>query len=197
MASVNKVILIGNLGADPEVKQVGSSTVANLRLATNEVWNDRDGNRQERTEWHSVTVWGKQAELCGQYLAKGRSVYVEGRLQSRTYTDKEGAERKVWDVVASQVTFLGGQDGGSQSAGRSSGGGGGWGGGGSAPSQSPQGGGGWGDKPAHASNGGWGSQPQGQRGGGWGGGSRGGERPGSDGRGEDPIPFGPVVVEVL
>ena len=139
MASVNKVILIGNLCADPEVRHTqGGSAVANLRLATNETWNDRDGNRQERAEFHNVTVWGKQAELCGQYLVKGRPVYVEGRLQSRTYTDKDGAERKVWDVVASQVTFLGGQDGGSQSSsGRSNGGGGGgWGGGGGAPPQS-------------------------------------------------------------
>ncbi|MCA9543463.1 MAG: single-stranded DNA-binding protein, partial [Myxococcales bacterium] len=130
MASVNKVILIGNLGADPEVRYTqGGSAVANLRLATNEVWNDRDGNRQERVEWHSVTVWGKQAELCGQYLAKGRSVYIEGRLESRVYTDKDGIERKAWDVVANQVTFLGGdgQGGGNRgsqsSQDRSSGGG--------------------------------------------------------------------------
>ena len=100
MASVNKVILIGNLGADPEVRYTqGGQPVANLRIATTDVWNDKDGNRQERTEWHSISVWGKQAEHCGQYLSKGRQVYVEGRLQSREYTDKEGVQRKVWDEI--------------------------------------------------------------------------------------------------
>jgi len=147
MASVNKVILIGNLGADPEVRHTqGGSAVANLSVATNERWTDRDGNPQERTEWHNVTVWGKTAEHCGQYLSKGRSVYVEGRIQSRTYTDRDGNERKVWDVVAQNVTFLGGDGGygGNRSQGGGGGGkaggsqGGGWGGGNTA------GGGGWG-----------------------------------------------------
>jgi single-strand DNA-binding protein len=109
MASVNKVILIGNLGADPEVRytQAGQA-VTELRIATSEQWNDKEGQRQERTEWHSVSVWGKTAEHCGQYLAKGRSVYVEGRLESREYTDKDGIKRKVWEVRADKVTFLGG-----------------------------------------------------------------------------------------
>lgn len=168
MAGVNKVILIGNLGADPEVRYTqGGAAVANLRLATSETWNDKDGNRQERTEWHSVTVWGKLAENCGKYLAKGRQVYVEGRLQSRVYEDKDGIERKVWDVVASQVTFLAsgrddserserpsggggsrGRQGGSWGGGGSQGGGSGW-GGGSSQGQDPQGGGsGWGGAPA-------------------------------------------------
>tara|TARA_Y100000593_G_scaffold24659_3_gene49210 strand:+ start:3132 stop:3512 length:381 start_codon:yes stop_codon:yes gene_type:complete len=90
-------------------------------MATNENWTDKNGNRQERTEWHSVTVWGKQAEICGQYLAKGREVYVEGRLQSRQYTDREGAARTAWEVVANNVVFIGGRgdnpDGQNQSRG--------------------------------------------------------------------------------
>ena len=109
MASVNKVILVGNLGADPEVRYTqGGQAVTELRMATSEQWTDKDGQRQERTEWHAVTVWGKTAELCGQYLAKGRKVYVEGRLESREYTDKEGVKRKVWEIRADKVTFLGG-----------------------------------------------------------------------------------------
>ena len=101
MSSVNKVILVGRLGADPEIRYTQSGQpVGSLRLATSENWTDRDGNRQERTEWHSVTVWGKQAELCGQYLAKGRQAYIEGRLQMREYTDREGVNRRAWDVVA-------------------------------------------------------------------------------------------------
>lgn len=110
MASVNKVILIGNLGADPEVRYTSSGqAVTELRMATTEQWSDKDGQRQERTEWHSVQVWGKTAELCAQHLAKGRSVYVEGRLESREYADKEGVKRKVWEVRADKVTFLGGK----------------------------------------------------------------------------------------
>lgn len=109
MASVNKVILLGNLGADPEVRYTSNGqAVTELRMATSEQWTDKDGQRQERTEWHAVSVWGKTAELCGQYLAKGRKVYVEGRLESREYTDKEGVKRKVWEIRADKVTFLGG-----------------------------------------------------------------------------------------
>lgn len=110
MSSVNKIILMGRLGADPEIRQTqGGQTVCNLRLATSENWKDKAGNRQERTEWHNVTVWGKQGESCGQYLKKGRQVYIEGRIQSREYTDREGHNRKAWDVVANQVVFLSGQ----------------------------------------------------------------------------------------
>jgi len=113
MGHVNKVILVGNLGADPELRQTGGGqSVCSMRLATTEVWNDRDGTRQERTEWHRITVWGKQAESCARFLAKGRQVYVEGRLQSSTYTDKEGVERRGWDVVTSNVVFLGSREGG-------------------------------------------------------------------------------------
>jgi single-strand DNA-binding protein len=106
---VNKVILVGNLGADPEVRtSPNGSSIANLRVATGEAWRDQQGQLQERTEWHAVSAWGKTAELCGQYLAKGRKVYVEGRLESREYIDKEGVKRKVWEVRADKVTFLDG-----------------------------------------------------------------------------------------
>ncbi len=137
MASVNKVILIGNLGADPEVRYTqGGEPVCELRLATSEQWTDKAGAKQERTEWHAISVWGKTAELCGQYLAKGRSVYVEGSLRTREYTDKEGVNRKVWEVRADKVTFLGGGEErtqrGSASGGTGSGGSGAWRGG---PSQ--------------------------------------------------------------
>ncbi len=110
--SVNKVILIGNLGKDPEVRftQTGSA-VANFSIATSEQWNDRDGKRQERTEWHNVVVWGKQGELCGQYLAKGRQVYVEGSIRTRSYDDKNGNKRYVTEIVAQRVRFLGGGGG--------------------------------------------------------------------------------------
>ena len=131
MASVNKVILIGNLGADPELRTTqGGQVVASLRIATTDAWTDKGGGRQERTEWHAVTVWGKTAENCGKFLAKGRQVYVEGRLQSREYQDKEGQTRKVWEVVADAVTFLGGGEGGKRETQASApGAGGGWGGG--------------------------------------------------------------------
>jgi len=112
MASVNKVILIGNLGADPELKYTPSNrAVCNLRIATNESFKDRNGQRQDRTEWHRVTVWGDQGENCGKFLAKGRSVYVEGRLQTRSWDDKDGNKRYSTDVVADRVQFLGGAGG--------------------------------------------------------------------------------------
>ena len=126
MGSVNKVILIGNLGADPELKYTPSNRpVCNLSLATNEVFKDKTGQRQERTEWHRVTVWGEQAEHCSKYLGKGRSVYVEGRLQTRSWDDKEGKKRYSTDVVADRVVFLSGGDGqgGARRAGASGGGG--------------------------------------------------------------------------
>lgn len=111
MGSVNKVILVGNLGADPELKYTpASKAVCNLRIATTETWKDKGGAKQEKTEWHRVTVWGDQAENCGKYLAKGRSVYVEGRLQTRSY-DKDGQKHYATDIVADRVVFLGGGDG--------------------------------------------------------------------------------------
>ncbi len=110
--SVNKVILVGNLGKDPEVRFTNSgSAVARFPIATSEVWNDRDGNRQERTEWHNIIVWGKQGEHCGQYLAKGRQVYVEGSIRNRSYDDKNGNKRYVTEIVAQRVQFLGGGGG--------------------------------------------------------------------------------------
>lgn len=111
MGSVNKVILIGNLGADPELKYTPSQRpLCNLRIATTEVYKDKSGQRQEKTEWHRVTVWGEQAENCNKYLSKGRSVYVEGRLQTRSY-DKDGQKHYATDVVADRVVFLGGGGG--------------------------------------------------------------------------------------
>lgn len=110
---VNKVILIGNLGADPEVRFTpGGQAVANFRIATNESWTDKSGQKQERTEWHRIVVWGKLAELCGEYLKKGRQAYVEGRLQTREWTDKEGKKNYTTEVVANTVQFLGGGGGG-------------------------------------------------------------------------------------
>ncbi len=110
--SVNKVILVGYLGKDPDVRfTTGGSAVANFSLATSEVWNDRDGKRQERTEWHNIVVWGKQAESCGQYLAKGRQVYVEGSIRTRSYDDKSGNKRYITEVVAQRIQFLGGGGG--------------------------------------------------------------------------------------
>ena len=108
MGSVNRVILIGNLGADPELRYTpNSKAVCNLRVATTETWKDKGGDKQEKTEWHRVTVWGEQAENCQKYLAKGRQVYVEGRLQTRTY-DKDGQKHYATDIVADRVVFLGG-----------------------------------------------------------------------------------------
>src|SRR5438552_18974022 len=93
-ASVNKVILIGNLGANPELKYLPSGQgVCEMRIATNEIFNDKQGQRQERTEWHRVVVWGKTAENCSQYLTKGRQVYIEGRLQTRSWDDQDGTKR--------------------------------------------------------------------------------------------------------
>ena len=113
MASVNKVILVGNLGRDPELRYTqGGQAVANFTLATNERWRDKDGNNQERTEWHRVVVWGKSAENCAQYLQKGRSVYVEGRLQTREWEDREGHKRTTTEITAQVVQFLGGRGGG-------------------------------------------------------------------------------------
>ncbi len=134
MASVNKVILIGNLGADPELKHTPSNKpVCNLRIATNETWKDRDGQKQEKVEWHRITVWGDQAENCNKYLSKGRTVYVEGKLQTRSWDDKDGTKRYATDVVAERVVFLGGGQGG-----------------GARDSSSGASGGGWDDGPANA-----------------------------------------------
>ncbi|RMG12530.1 MAG: single-stranded DNA-binding protein [Deltaproteobacteria bacterium] len=111
--SVNKAIIIGNLGRDPEVRYTsGGQAVCNFTVATNEQWKDKSGQRQERTEWHRVVVWGRQGELCGQYLAKGRTVYVEGRLQTREWTDRDGNKRYTTEIVAQNVQFLDTRGGG-------------------------------------------------------------------------------------
>jgi len=111
MSSLNKAQLIGHLGSDPEVKFTPSGqAVCNFSVATNESWKDKDGNKQERTEWHRIVVWGKLAEVCGKYLAKGRQAYIEGRIQTRNYDDKEGVKRYVTEIVAEEVKFLGGGD---------------------------------------------------------------------------------------
>jgi single-strand DNA-binding protein len=154
MGSVNKVILIGNLGADPELKYTPSSrALCNLRIATTDVFKDKGGQRQERTEWHRVTVWGDQAENCSKYLSKGRSVYIEGRLQTRSY-DKDGQKHYATDVVADRVVFLGsgggggpgGEGGGQRRGGGAGGAGGGSGGGGSGGGGSGGGRPGWGSE---------------------------------------------------
>jgi single-strand DNA-binding protein len=111
--SVNKAILIGNLGADPEVRYMPSGQpVCNFNLATNEQWTDREGQRQERTEWHRVVVFGRQAELCKEYLSKGRQAYIEGRIQTREWEDRDGNRRWTTEVVAQIVRFLGRRGGG-------------------------------------------------------------------------------------
>jgi single-strand DNA-binding protein len=151
MASVNKVILLGNLGRDPETRYTtGGDAVTNLRIATSEQWKDKSGEKQERTEWHSVELFGRQAEVAGEYLTKGRSVYIEGRLQTRKYTDKEGVEKYSTEIVADRMQLLGGRGEGGGDAefggsATSSGGG-----GGGQRRESPAGGG---TKPAGAKKG--------------------------------------------
>ena len=112
MAGVNKVILVGNLGRDPEIRSTPTgASVANFSIATSESWVDKQNQKQEKTEWHRIVVWGKLADLCGQFLTKGRKVYVEGRLQTREWTDKEGRKAYTTEVVANQIVFLGGDRG--------------------------------------------------------------------------------------
>jgi single-strand DNA-binding protein len=107
MGYVNKVIIVGNVGADPELKQTTAGRpVCNLRVATNHVYKDKEGQRQERTEWHRVTVWGDIAEQCNRYVKKGSSVYVEGRLEHRSRDDADGKKRWTTDIIANRVVFL-------------------------------------------------------------------------------------------
>ncbi|HET7261691.1 MAG TPA: single-stranded DNA-binding protein [Casimicrobiaceae bacterium] len=109
MASVNKVILLGNLGRDPETRYTtDGSAVANLNIATSETWKDKNGEKQERTEWHRVVLFGRTAEIAGEYLKKGRSVYIEGRLQTRKYTDKDGVEKYSTEIVGDRMQLIGG-----------------------------------------------------------------------------------------
>jgi len=154
MASVNKVILLGNLGRDPETRYTtGGDAVTNLNIATSEQWKDKSGEKQERTEWHRVVLFGRQAEIAGEYLKKGRSVYIEGRLQTRKYTDKDGVEKYSTEIVADRMQLIGGaREGGGGDADFGAGAGsGGSGSGGGAPRREgsgkpPAGGGGGGAK---------------------------------------------------
>ena len=113
MASVNRVILIGNLGRDPEVRYLPSGdAVANFSIATTEKWKDKNGEMQEQTEWHRIAFFGRQAEICGEYLRKGSSVYIEGRLQTRKWTDKDGNERTTTEIRGDRMQMLGARGGG-------------------------------------------------------------------------------------
>lgn len=143
MAGVNKAIVVGHLGRDPELRYTQSGTpVTNFSVATTESWNKKDGSgREESTEWHRIVAWGRTAELCSQYLSKGRLVYIEGRLQTREWENRDGIKQRTTEIVANNVTFLGGRGDGQGGGGGQRGGGGGQGGGGD------QGGGGRMDTP--------------------------------------------------
>jgi single-strand DNA-binding protein len=116
---INKVILVGNLGADPETRYTANGgAITNIRLATSEAWKDKQtGENQERTEWHRVVLFGKLGEIAGEYLKKGRQVYIEGALRTNKYTDKEGVERYSTDIVANEMQMLGGAAGGGEGGG--------------------------------------------------------------------------------
>ena len=117
--SVNKVILVGRLGRDPETRYTGSGqAVANFSVATDESYKDRNGERQKRTEWHKIVVWGKQAEIAQQYLKKGSLIFIEGRIQSREWQDKEGQKRTSFEIVANNFRMLGGRSDSAAGAGR-------------------------------------------------------------------------------
>jgi single-strand DNA-binding protein len=195
--SVNKVILIGNLGRDPELRYMQSgSPVASLNIATTRKWRNKQTNEMvEETEWHRVSVFGQQAEHCNNYLSKGRQVYVEGRLRTRSYDDKDGVKKYATEIIADVVQFLGGRDGGGGGGGRGGGGGGydegggGYGGGGGGGRRGGGGGGG------NYGGGGGGGYGGGGGGGGYGGGGGGGPDaydPGDyspSGPEDDDIPF--------
>ena len=117
MGSVNRAILVGNLGRDAELRYTpGGAAVATLNLATTEVWNDKQNQKQEKTEWHRIVLWGKQAESLQEYLTKGKQIYVEGRLQTRQWDDKDGNKRYTTEVKADRITLLGGGGNGSTGA---------------------------------------------------------------------------------
>jgi single-strand DNA-binding protein len=148
---INKVILIGNLGADPETRAMPSgSTVANLRVATSESWRDKQtGEQQERTEWHRVALFGRLAEVAGEYLKKGSQVYIEGSLRTRKWTDKQGQERYSTEIIGNELQMLGGRAGGGGGAGgggAGAGAGASSGGGGSPPAYAEESGGGGGSR---------------------------------------------------
>ena len=123
MGSVNKVILVGNLGRDSELRYTpGGAAIATLNMATTEVWNDKGGQRQEKTEWHRVVLWGKTAESLNEYLTKGKQIYVEGRLQTRQWDDKDGNKRYTTEIRGDRIVLLGGGSGGGGGRGASGGG---------------------------------------------------------------------------
>ncbi len=147
MASVNKVILLGNLGRDPETRYTtGGDAVCNLNIATSEQWKDKSGEKQEKTEWHRVVLFGRTAEIAGEYLKKGRSVYIEGRLQTKKYTDKDGVEKYSTEIVGDRMQLIGGAREG---------------GGGDAEFSPPSGGGGGRREGGAPSSGGGGGKPAG------------------------------------
>lgn len=124
MSGINRAILVGHLGADPELKYTDSGqAVLRLRLATSESWKDKSGERQERTEWHTVVMWGTRAEAVSKHLGKGQQIGIEGRIQTRQWEDKDGAKRYSTEIVATDLHFLGGKGGGQRSGGYSGGGG--------------------------------------------------------------------------
>jgi single-strand DNA-binding protein len=117
MASVNKVILVGNLGRDPEMRFMpNGEAVCNFSIATTDSWKDKSGQKQERTEWHNIVIYRKLAEIAGEYLKKGRPVYIEGRLQTRKWQTKEGQDRLTTEIIADQMQMLGGREGGGASS---------------------------------------------------------------------------------
>jgi single-strand DNA-binding protein len=138
MSGINKVILIGRLGSDPEVRYTPSGVaVANFSVATSEEWKDKDsGEKKERTEWHRIVAWRRLGEICGEYLSKGKQVYVEGRLQTRSWEDRDGNKKYTTEIVANDIQFLGSRD--MSDGGRPSGGGGGSGGFQGAPGPGPE-----------------------------------------------------------
>lgn len=118
MASVNKVILIGNLGADPEIRYTPSGVaVANFRIATSDTRTNKDGQKETKTEWHRIVAFGRLAEICGEYLAKGRPVYIEGRIQTRSWDDKDGNKKYMTEIVTTTMQMLGRPGGGSDAGG--------------------------------------------------------------------------------
>jgi single-strand DNA-binding protein len=184
MAGINKVILIGNLGRDPELRFTqGGTAVATLNIATTRSYTKggQGGERVEETEWHRVTVWGKDAENANKYLTKGRQVYIEGRLQTRSYEDKDGVKRYSTDVVAETVQYLGGRGGGDAEGGGGGGGGGGGNYGGGGGGGNYGGGGGGGGRGGGGGGRGGGGGGRGEYGGGGGGGGRGGDQGGGRG----------------
>ena len=188
VGAVNKVILVGNLGRDPEVRYTpGGQPVASFSIATSESWNDKQGQRQEKTEWHRIVVWGKLAELSGEYLAKGRQVFLEGRLQTREWNDRDGNKRTTTEVIANNIVFLGrGGEGGGGGGGGSRRGGSESGGGASAGGSGTHGGGGSSgndDGGGESSGGGSGGGGGGGGGGSYGGGSSRGSGAGGGGGG--------------